>query len=196
MKLSRPICMGLGIGLIGLYLALVLTSCDRVQKANADILPLADNLAYSGAPPVTKHEIRELGRGECLSCHLHGDAKELGKKKAPKTPHPELVRCEQCHVEEITAGVFITSTFEGHTYVMGLKPYKEAPALIPHPLTLRENCIGCHGLAENEERLRTDHPERVRCVQCHLLVNNDMPGPRPDLKPTPARGGGLVNWSL
>jgi nitrate reductase cytochrome c-type subunit len=196
MKLFRPICMGFGVGLIGLYMAFALSSCERIKKAKADILPLADNRAYSGAPPVVQHEILELGRGDCLSCHLHGDAKEPFKKKAQKTPHPELVRCEQCHVEEMTSGVFKNNTFLGKTYVMRLKAHQESPPLIPHPLTLRENCVGCHGLEENEERLKTDHPERVRCVQCHLRVNTEMPGPRPDLKPTPALGGGLMNWSL
>ena len=45
---------------------------------------------------------------------------------------------------------------------------------IPHPLQLRENCLACHGGPAARAELRTTHPERVRCRQCHVP---DVAGP-------------------
>jgi hypothetical protein len=35
---------------------------------------------------------------------------------------------------------------------------------------MRENCIACHDGPGAREEVRTNHPERWRCRQCHLPV--------------------------
>ncbi|MCP4678571.1 MAG: hypothetical protein GY854_24280 [Deltaproteobacteria bacterium] len=174
----------------------LLMACENVPRVQANVLPLDGNTAYSGAPPVIPHQVKELGRGECLSCHLEGNAMEVGEAKPMKTPHPELERCEQCHLRKNSYDTFKENDFQGHTYVMGIRSQPEGPLLIPHPLTMRENCLGCHGENASPRRLETDHPERQRCVQCHIPAYQGFPRPRPNLEPAPMLGGGLPDWSL
>lgn len=156
-----------------------LTGCGgEVADAAPVALDLPSNRAYSGAPPVIPHAVQELGRQDCLSCHLRGDAAG-DERPAKRTPHPELERCVQCHVERKSDGLYRRSTFVGHTYLIGHRQQPQGPWLVPHPLTLRENCVGCHGAATAQARLRTKHPERVRCTQCHVPAHEGFPGPRP-----------------
>jgi len=145
------------------------------------VLPLAENRAYSGAPPTIPHEVDGLGRGECVKCHLEGDAVDEAGRRARKTPHPELERCTQCHVARLTASVFRNNEFVGDSYRVGLRSQPEGPWLIPHPLTMRENCLGCHGDPQAPERLRTDHPEREHCRQCHVPAHAGFPRSRSGL---------------
>ncbi len=175
---------------------LVLLACDSVPRAEAKVLALDGNRAYSGAPPVIPHRVEELGRGKCLSCHLDGAAIEEGGARPRKTPHPELERCEQCHVQKNSYDTFWKNSFRGHTYEMGIRSQPEGPPLIPHPLTMRENCLGCHGDPAESERLKTDHPERVRCVQCHIPAHQGFPGPRSNLVSPQTLGDELADWSL
>jgi nitrate reductase cytochrome c-type subunit len=46
--------------------------------------------------------------------------------------------------------------------------YEGAPPTIPHPLQLRENCLACHAGPASRPEIRTSHPERARCRQCHV----------------------------
>jgi len=47
----------------------------------------------TGNPPLIPHEVDADDGGEtCLACHRNGD------NDAPKTPHPQLVDCRQCHI--------------------------------------------------------------------------------------------------
>jgi cytochrome c-type protein NapB len=137
---------------------------------------LRDNRLYSGAPPVIPHAVASLGRGKCLDCHRHGDVNDNGRI-ATVTPHPELERCQQCHVEQVVNEVFKPNTFPGSAYKRGLRQNPYSPLLIPHPLTLRENCLGCHG-PKAVAWLRTSHPERTRCNQCHVPASDGWPAPR------------------
>ena len=137
---------------------------------------LRANRLYSGAPPVIPHGVASLGRGRCLDCHLDGDASDNGRL-ATVTPHPELERCQQCHVEQVVNEIFRPNTFPGAAYKRGLRQNPYSPLLIPHPLTLRENCLGCHG-SKAVAWLRTSHPERTRCNQCHVPASAGWPGPR------------------
>jgi cytochrome c-type protein NapB len=45
-----------------------------------------------------------------------------------------------------------------------------APPTIPHKTFMRENCTACHSGAAAREEIRTSHPERTRCRQCHVAV--------------------------
>jgi cytochrome c-type protein NapB len=44
-----------------------------------------------------------------------------------------------------------------------------SPPPIPHALQMRENCRACHAGPGAVAELRTTHPERVTCRQCHAL---------------------------
>lgn len=165
------------------------TGCDTAGGAAAErpaALALAGNRLFDGAPPTIPHEVGGLGRHDCLDCHAEGDAVSDGRR-ATVTPHPELERCQQCHVSETDVALFQTNEFEGGMYPMGAKAQPMGPLLIPHPLTMRENCLGCHGSDAEEPSLRTTHPERIRCIQCHIPDHEGWPGPRPDWEEHPWR---------
>jgi cytochrome c-type protein NapB len=129
--------------------------------------------AYDGAPPVVPHA--DLGAA-CLGCH--GDrgiaVPDLGF--APPNPHGgsdvpgALSRCVQCHVFRRTEGLFRESGFEGLPQDLrrGPRMYPGAPPVIPHGVFMRENCLACHDGPAARESIRTSHPERTRCVQCHV----------------------------
>ena len=140
---------------------------------------LAENRLYDGAPPTIPHAVDELSRHDCLACHLEGDARD-GEAQAKATPHPELERCEQCHLVTGEIALFQASDYTAPgPYPTGWLGQPLGPPLIPHPLTMRENCVGCHGPG-GDPTIRTSHPERDRCQQCHLPAHEGWPGPRPD----------------
>ncbi len=78
-----------------------------------------DLQAYRGAPPTIPHNVRELGRKKCLSCHFRG--LDLGIKggEAYKTPHPERANCLQCHLPQKETELFKENKF------VPLKPKKK-----------------------------------------------------------------------
>jgi hypothetical protein len=131
--------------------------------------------AYDGAPPVIPHA--PMG-ASCASCHnQHGIAVgDLGF--APPSPHEltagigATARCQQCHVYQTTTGLFAESTFVG--FAQDLRPgrrlYADAPPTLPHATFMRENCTGCHSGPAARDEIRTPHPERLRCRQCHVPV--------------------------
>ncbi len=43
-----------------------------------------------------------------------------------------------------------------------------SPLWIPHDLQLRGNCLACHGGPAAVAEIRTAHPERANCRQCHV----------------------------
>ena len=123
---------------------------------------------YDGAPPIIPHAVGALGRRDCLNCHEQGlDLEEDGV--ASLTPHPQLVNCRQCHLEVNTeVSLPVNNLFEGYRNPRrGTRAHPLAPPTVPHPVTMRENCLTCHsGLGATP--IRTSHPERVNCRQCHL----------------------------
>ena len=44
-----------------------------------------------------------------------------------------------------------------------------APPVMPHSTLMRVNCLACHG-PNGYRGLRTTHPERLNCVQCHAVA--------------------------
>ena len=132
-----------------------------------------NNRAYSGAPPSIPHPVKEklgMGGNICLQCHQNGGFVEKFNAYAPVTPHPEMVNCKQCHVEQLTDTDFVASNFYK-------KPPPEvgvnnalpgSPPTIPHQLQMRENCLSCHAGPAAVKELWIDHPERVNCRQCHV----------------------------
>jgi cytochrome c-type protein NapB len=68
----------------------------------------------------------------------------------------------------------------------------ESPPLIPHDLQLRGNCLACHAGPGGVEEIRSTHPERANCRQCHLpsapetpLFTRPLDGGAADLEQVP-----------
>jgi len=146
---------------------------DGALKSAAEVR--AQRRLYDGAPPTIPH--MDFGAA-CTSCHdSHGMAVE-NVGFAPPSPHSETpeagttVRCRQCHVFVRTDGLFVESTFAGLQQDLrpGERLFPEAPPTIPHSLLMRENCVACHAGPAAREEIRTSHPERTRCRQCHVPV--------------------------
>jgi cytochrome c-type protein NapB len=95
---------------------------------------------------------------------------------APPSPHETTTglsatsRCRQCHVEQTTTDSFVANDFEGLRQDLrpGRRSSAQAPPVMPHPRFMRENCSACHSGLAAREQIRTPHPERVRCAQCHV----------------------------
>ncbi len=135
----------------------------------------AERRAYDGAPPVIPHE--DFGM-TCTECHdLEGMAVE-GVGFAPPSPHEwtlgmsAIVRCRQCHVFAESDAVFVANAFAGLRQDLrrGERFYDGAPPTRPHQAFMRENCVACHSGPAAREEIRTSHPERTRCAQCHVEV--------------------------
>ncbi len=144
---------------------------DSIAKTSAQ--DRAQRRAYDGAPPVIPHETFP---SPCTECHNERGIQVNGVGFSPPSPH-ELTagmsatsRCVQCHVFKTTAGEFRTSSFAGLQQDLrhGRRLNSLAPPVIPHLVLMRENCFACHDGAAAREEIRTSHPERERCRQCHL----------------------------
>jgi len=128
--------------------------------------------AYDGAPPVMPH------RGfsdDCVSCHGAEGVAVPGVGFAPPIPHGEtagmtaLLRCRQCHVEQTTERVFRATRFVGwRNDAVAERAFTGAPPVMPHRVFLRERCESCHVGPAARSEIRTSHPERTRCRQCHV----------------------------
>ena len=134
----------------------------------------AERRAYDGAPPTIPH----AAFGACTACHDERGQSVEGVGFAPASPHgdgPEAggtTRCNQCHVFVTGEDEFVQSEFIGleQNLEPGGRATPGAPPTIPHRLLMRENCIACHSGPGAREEIRTSHPERTRCRQCHVPV--------------------------
>ncbi len=83
-----------------------------------------------------------------------------------------ISRCRQCHIFAATDGSFVGNEFSGLRQDLrrGSRLNSVAPPTIPHKIFMRENCAACHSGPAAREEIRTTHPERTRCLQCHLQV--------------------------
>ena len=135
----------------------------------------ADRRAYDGAPPTIPHD--NFG-ADCSNCHTERGRAVSGVGFAPASPHDGTryaggtIRCRQCHVFHTTDEVFVASLFEGipQDLAAGDRATPGAPPRIPHRVLMRENCAACHDGPGAREGIRTDHPERTRCRQCHVPI--------------------------
>lgn len=147
--------------------------------------------AYDGAPPVIPHAIDERDATSCPVCHERGMV--LAGKTAPAISHHPMANCLQCHVPhttsqpnpvgpELVGNAFTAQGFGGR----GKRAFSGAPPVMPHRLLMRENCSSCHGVS-GHIGIRTTHPERVNCQQCHApdAAQQQLP---PWLPPSPATG--------
>ena len=159
--------------------------------------------AYPGAPPRIPHGLTldEFKRGSCNTCHQRGGYVERFATYAPLTPHPEMGQCLQCHVADdrlvgvpavlpegtpVCAQCHILSAItappprlvaidwpEPRWITLGHTASPGGPPLIPHRLQTRGNCVACHGGMGAVFEIRTTHPERANCRQCHVVEADD-----------------------
>jgi nitrate reductase cytochrome c-type subunit len=137
----------------------------------------AERRLYDGAPPVVPHE--NFGMS-CTECHNVQGVEVPGVGFAPPQPHADTAgmssvsRCVQCHVFKQSDAVFAASDFIGLRQDLrhGARLNPIAPPTIPHKTFMRENCLACHSGSAAREEIRTTHPERVRCRQCHVPVGS------------------------
>lgn len=158
---------------------------DRSPHLLADALAdRAQNRAYAGAPPTIPHAIRETGAAECMACH--GKGMTIDGKVASPISHDFMTNCTQCHVvsggsmpiPELRPEDFpLDNAFAGlERFAIPSPSYDGGPPPIPHPTRLRTECASCHGLTARPG-LRTTHPWRSQCTQCHA------PNAELDLRP-------------
>ena len=133
----------------------------------------ATTRAYDGAPPPIPHDATSAA---CTTCHDGDGATIAGIGVAPASPHGveaalgAMQRCRQCHVPVATTATLVASVFTGLPQGpwRGGRATPGAPPTIPHTLQLRENCLSCHAGPASRVEIRTTHPERARCRQCHV----------------------------
>ena len=142
-------------------------------KSGADLR--ATRRAYDGAPPTIPHP--NFG-ASCVECHTDRGVEVPEVGFSPPSPHSAeqvaggLARCVQCHVWREGEGHFSESAFVGLAQDLrrGPRQHPLAPPRMPHQQLMRENCSACHDGPAAREEIRVPHPERTRCVQCHLPI--------------------------
>lgn len=166
-------------------------SLPATERERALVLFARDERrAYRGAPPVVPHAIDQMRTQACLLCHEHG--LRVGDVVVPPMSHGPLTNCTQCHAEasgappvsapegalgplalgDLARGgrraqPLAASGFEGlEEPGAGSRAWSGAPPTIPHPTHMREHCNACHGTYALVG-LRTSHPWRTSCTQCH-----------------------------
>lgn len=136
----------------------------------------AERRAFEGAPPVIPHPVDASPPDNCRACHQHGMS--VRGVVARRMSHGELGSCIQCHVPRSGPAPVLAQApglpaFEDNLFVgagaagRGSRAWPGAPPTIPHTLWMRQECASCHG-AGGLEGLRTSHPERPLCQQCHV----------------------------
>ncbi len=156
--------------------SLAATACGGVDAPRAVARTTGERAlgrAYDGAPPTIPHD---AAIGACATCHDADGTAIAGVGVAPASPHPAesmagaMQRCRQCHVPAATGALLVASRFTGLAQGpwRGSRAMPGAPPTIPHPLQLRGECLSCHAGPGARAEIRTTHPERVRCRQCHV----------------------------
>jgi nitrate reductase cytochrome c-type subunit len=140
---------------------------DAAKPPGRTLAAYYDSRAYSGAPPRYVHKNEgdfDAEPSACLSCH------KRGTDGAPRTPHPALPECRQCHVRAVVKGEFKPSTFTSVSPpTLRRRALPGAPLVMGHAASgLRTNCNTCHHEKGDVEVLRGPHPERTNCLQCHV----------------------------
>ncbi|MEE9295188.1 MAG: nitrate reductase cytochrome c-type subunit [Phycisphaerae bacterium] len=143
---------------------------DESRDKLAALAERAKLRAYFGAPPVIPHEIDQFeSAADCLACHGHEPTPS--DETVPKIPHAYLASCTQCHVEQ-EVDLFVELELAGSGFrglpepTGGHRAWPGAPPTIPHSTLMRNDCLSCHGTL-GRVGIRSSHPERRSCQQCH-----------------------------
>lgn len=171
MRARRLVASGLLLAAVAVGVVGCAAGQDDSAKSSATVR--AARRAYDGAPPVVPHD--DFGMS-CVSCHNEQGVELEDVGFAPPSPHEltegmnALSRCRQCHVFQRTDTLFVANAFSGLQQDLRRGPRLNAlaPPTIPHKTFMRENCTACHSGAAAREEIRTPHPERARCRQCHV----------------------------
>ncbi len=151
---------------------------DEVERSdemtNQALADRIEHRAYEGAPPTVPHAVRETGATECMACH--GEGLRVTERLATVMSHEYMTNCTQCHVVEEASIPTPDSRYDElplDNAFVGLQRWGEgdraqpgAPPVTPHPVNLREDCTSCHGTMARPG-IRTTHPWKTQCVQCH-----------------------------
>ncbi|TPV94154.1 MAG: hypothetical protein B7733_16930 [Myxococcales bacterium FL481] len=134
--------------------------------------------AFDGAPPVIPHPIGQQEEPSCMACHEDALVLHSGHV-ASAVSHRDLKSCVQCHPATAplmplaaddplrATAMFGANTFAGlESPSHGRRAHAVAPPEIPHSTVMRDNCLSCHG-DKGAHPLRSSHPERQSCAQCH-----------------------------
>ncbi len=168
--------------------------------------------AFPGAPPRIPHGLtpEEFRSGGCNTCHERGGFSQRFGAYVPITPHPEMGACLQCHVGDgDLMAISLPSTDPSSRcrqchaqggarrvartvdwiplkwpQLAGIKAGSD-PQPIPHTLEFRTNCLSCHVAPSAVAEIRTTHPERQNCRQCHLSRDRES---GEFVRPTPGSG--------
>lgn len=152
-------------------------SLEGTSKAD-DLAARAARRAYDGAPPRIPHAVRQDSAAECLACHDDG-LRFRGLLATPMS-HTAQASCTQCHVVDaapMPGGAdlppdprAVANTFAGlASPTAGQRAWAIAPPRIPHRTQMRERCDSCHGV-NGRAALRSTHPSRQSCEQCHAAM--------------------------
>lgn len=143
----------------------------RTDIAVRDLKTYYSRRAYAGAPPMIPHEVDAHMRDSqsCNVCHEKGGFVAKYNAYTPRTPHPEYKNCLQCHVQATVDNLFKESEWTSVSAPALHRPMLPGgPPPIPHTLQLRENCLSCHSGPAAPLEIKTTHPERINCRQCHV----------------------------
>jgi nitrate reductase (cytochrome), electron transfer subunit len=171
-------------------LAAGLTAEPRAGARRRTLADFRSLRAYPGAPPRIPHSLTsaEFMAATCNSCHESGGYSKRFGAYTPVTPHPEYRNCLQCHAADagavevavpaagsafrVSGGVPTPlSTLDWKTSEWprtDLRAMSGSPPVIPHDFQLRGNCLACHAGPSAVAEIRTTHPERANCRQCHV----------------------------
>jgi cytochrome c-type protein NapB len=152
-----------------------LTNVSDADRALA-LRERSSRRAYDGAPPVVPHPVPQDSAASCLACH--GPGLVIKDKVASKMSHAPYASCTQCHVPAVGPGILAPESellaalaeneFAGLAGPQkGTRAWAQAPPTVPHSTLMRSDCLSCHG-PQGLFGLRTPHPERQACVQCHV----------------------------
>jgi len=127
--------------------------------------------AYAGAPPSIPHPVsrrKTLTGDSCLGCHQYGGFTPKFDAYAPIVPHPEKLNCRQCHNLRHENSLYRGTNWAKYNGQRGFAHLPGSPLIIPHSIQMRENCLDCHTGPAAVREIRTTHPERINCMQCHV----------------------------
>lgn len=146
----------------------------RETRLEETLVARAENRAFDGAPPTVPHTMDERHAHACLSCHGEGLVvpTQGGPRVAPRMSHELHTQCSQCHVASERETVVwaesppLDSAFVALRSAPGDRFFPDSPPTTPHGTSMRGTCTSCHGPL-GDPGLRTTHPERQNCLQCH-----------------------------
>ena len=170
---------------------LATVAVDPQLRAEA-VARRAARRAYAGAPPTIPHPVDANDVTSCYQCH--GEGTVIDNVVAPKISHQRYTNCTQCHAPVMVGtpgtseGLVVENRFAGVvSNGKGSRAYAGAPPTVPHPLLMRENCTSCHGTL-GLAGMKTPHPWRVNCLQCHALDAQQQQPAAGDPAPPPWDG--------